>query len=600
MKTTILNLAVLLLAPLSALQAAEPAFKIRGTLPWHNFLSGPSAWNESDYRRYLDDLAARGLNFVGFHCYTGGAERYAPYVEPLIRLTYRDVLPEAGFDTSLTARWGYRPLAVRDFAFGTGKRFSPPAGAEAFGADCAVTARSNEERYRNAQALMRKVVEMAHARGIQAAIGFEFGVHPPELASIVPPESRIPGAMLPDPTHPANIAILRSAVDDILQQYPDVDWIWLWLHEHSMFVAPPKLNGRFAELYGKDKAYFSETSSEHDAFTGVWSLEQIRQVHGCLARRSPKTKLVIGGWGGGPQLPPILRGLDRALPANIVFSCLNPGMGAAGHVPMLTEIAKHRPIWSMPWLEGDGGLWHLQLRAASVMDQVKAAHASGLAGVVAIHWRTEEIAANLDGFAAAAAAPSQAPSAEACYRRHCLKRYGPAAAEELAPVLLRFERGQALGDLGSPEFYPYDPTWGRMSAKLAGDLRDAIGLVGRVKQRTSSREHCDNLDWLADNFQFALLLDEVGRKLEPAYRLQERHLRGEVSATELVAQAQSARREFASAPIEDLFHTFARRVRSRGELGELSALNQKLWLQYRDLDRFLRDIANRRVQGRSQ
>jgi hypothetical protein len=59
MKTTILNLAVLLLAPLAALQAAEPAFKIRGTLPWHNFLSGPSAWNESDYRRYLDDLAAR-------------------------------------------------------------------------------------------------------------------------------------------------------------------------------------------------------------------------------------------------------------------------------------------------------------------------------------------------------------------------------------------------------------------------------------------------------------------------------------------------------------------------------------------------------------
>ena len=57
---------------------APPAFEIRGTLPWHNFLSGPSAWNEADYRAYLDDLKARDLNFVGFHCYTGGAERYAP------------------------------------------------------------------------------------------------------------------------------------------------------------------------------------------------------------------------------------------------------------------------------------------------------------------------------------------------------------------------------------------------------------------------------------------------------------------------------------------------------------------------------------------
>ena len=135
--------ALLSLILLPAIQAAAvdaaPAFAIRGTLPWHNFLSGPTAWNESDYREYLDDLAARGLNFVGFHCYTGGAERYAPYVEPLIRIQYRDVVPEASFDTSLTARWGYRPLAVRDFAFDTGRLFSLPAGSEAFGADCAVT-----------------------------------------------------------------------------------------------------------------------------------------------------------------------------------------------------------------------------------------------------------------------------------------------------------------------------------------------------------------------------------------------------------------------------------------------------------------------------
>ena len=58
---------------------------------------------------------------------------------------------------------------------------------------------------------MRKVLQMAHALGIQMALGFEFGIHPPELATIVPPDSRIGGAMLPDPTHPANIEILHAA-----------------------------------------------------------------------------------------------------------------------------------------------------------------------------------------------------------------------------------------------------------------------------------------------------------------------------------------------------------------------------------------------------
>ena len=579
-KLVVVTLAALL-APLTSLPAAEPAFAIRGTLPWHNFLSGPTAWNESDYRAYLDDLAAHGLNFVAFHCYTGGVERYAPYVEPMIKLKYRDVLPQARFDTSLTARWGYRPLGVGKFAFETGRLFSLPPGVNAFGADCAVTACSNEDRYRQAQSLMRKVVEMAHARRIQVAMGFEFGIHPPELASIVPPESRIAGAMVPDPTHPANIEILQATVEDILSAYPGIDWVWLWLHEHSQFVAPPKLDGSFGEFYSREKANFSDAPNEHDVFMGVWSLAQIRQVHEYLARRSPKTRLVIGGWGG---LLPVMRGLDRALPKSIVFSCLSDS-------PVLAEVAKHRATWAIPWLEYDGWLWHLQLRAASASKQVKAAHAANLTGVIGIHWRTEEIRPNLEAFALTARDPERAPAAEELYRQHCAARYGPASVDELAPLLLRLENEKQLGCLDSPEFYPYTPTWwGRVAPKLATQLHDSITLLDRIKAKTPSAQHRANLDWLADNLRFTLLLDEVGRKLEPAYTLKERHLRGEVSGDELQQQAAAARRELAAAPVEELFRTFARRVRSRGELGELSALNQKLWLQYRELARFLASL----------
>ncbi|QEC43208.1 hypothetical protein FSB84_16450 [Pseudobacter ginsenosidimutans] len=81
-------------------------FTIRGVLPWHNFLSGPSAWNLEDYRQYLDTCAKAGINFIGFHNYTGGGERYATYVEPMIKMQYRGLTPAASFDNSLTARWG--------------------------------------------------------------------------------------------------------------------------------------------------------------------------------------------------------------------------------------------------------------------------------------------------------------------------------------------------------------------------------------------------------------------------------------------------------------------------------------------------------------
>ena len=357
-----------------------------------------------------------------------------------------------------------------------------------------------------------------------------------------------------------------------------------------MFATPPELAGRFGEFYNREKANFSDAPNEHEVFTGVWSLAQIRQVHEYLARRSPKTRLVIGGWGGGPQLPPVLRGLDRALPGDIVFSCLNPSMGAQGHAPVLAEVARHRPTWAIPWFEGDSALWHLQLRAALVSEQVKAAHADKLTGVIGIHWRTEEIRQNFEAFALTARDPEHAPAAEELYRQHCAARYGPESVGELAPLLLRFENEKQLGFLSSPEYFPYEPKWGRVSPALAEKLRDAITLLDRLKAKTPSAQHRANLDWLADNFRFTLLLDEVGRKIEPAYTLKEEYLRGELTIAELRQQATTARRELASAPVEELFRTFARRVRSRGELGELSSLNQKLWLQYRESERFLASV----------
>ena len=77
---------------------------------------------------------------------------------------------------------------------------------------------------------------------------------------------------------------------------------------------------------------------------------------------------MIGGWGGGPQFPPVIRGLDRVLPPDIIFTCLNPGLGVEGHAPVLAEIAKHRQVWSIR-LEGDGSLWHLRPALLLMIDR---------------------------------------------------------------------------------------------------------------------------------------------------------------------------------------------------------------------------------------
>lgn len=565
-------------------------FRIRGTLPWHNFLSGPTAWNEQDYIRYLDRMQTLGLNYLTFHCYTGGAERYMTYVEPLLRIEYRNVLPEASLDTSLTARWGYRPLAVPEFLFGTEKVFKLPPEARAFGSDVAVLATDNADRYRRAQDLMQRVLRHAHQRGIQVGIGFEFGIHPPEFFSAVPEDSWVRGANLPDPFHPSSIEILHQTLDNLLNTYPDIDWVWLWLHEHTMHIGQPRVSTAFSKFVSENAKWFTEAGSDANLFTGLWSLAYLREAHSYLQRRAPKVRLAISGWGGGAQLPLLLRGLDRALPTNIVFTCLNPAQGWEAQPPVMAEIAAHREVWAIPWLEGDARLWHLQPRVSLMREQILLAQKQKLGGVLAIHWRTEEVRANLDAFARYAADPLGAPGIEEFYRLDCAEQFGREAASEVANLLTAFDVEQSLA-ADSPEYLPYDPRWGRLSTTVRKRVLEAFAATRRLASSAKDTRHQSNLNWLADNFEFTLLLDEVGRKIEPAWRLKDRWLRGAVTEVELRQNAEEARAALEEAPIEKLFRTYARRVRSRGEMGVLSAINQKLGLQYRESQEFLKQIA---------
>ena len=541
--------------------AHQESFAVRGLLPWHNFLCGPSAWNEEDYRKYLDGMKARGLNLIVFHNYTGGAQRYHTYVEPMIRVSGFDVLPDATFDTSLTARWGYRPLRVANFAFGTSRLFRLPPGAEAFGADCMLTAANNAERYEKAQALMRKVMEMAHERNIQFAMGFEFGVHPPEYASVLPQDAILQhnGVVL-KPEAAAARLLLYNTIDDILSGYPAVDQIWLWQQEHSFF-AP----------------------GDHR-----WTQTYIRLAYDYIRRRAPNVRVVISGWGGGKQLPDLLAHLDKSLPQDIVFTCLNPDGGTLPHVAVLAEIAKHRTVWAIPWLEHDGSMWHLQMSVDIVLKNVHKARADRLQGVISLHWRTEEVRASLDAFALAAKNPDHIPSVEQFYADYCRREYGEVAEKDLSPLLARMDREGWLNGVSSPEFYPYDPyTWGMLGDEQRERIRTVLGTVEQVRKETGQEQYKANLQWLADNLRFFLQLEEVGRKMQPAMGFRNSRLTGQVGDDVLQTQLAAARKSLDEAPLRELFETYARRIRSRGELGILSSLNQRLWLQYRELRRFL-------------
>lgn len=568
-------------------------FKIRGVLPWHNFLSGPTAWNQSDYEQYLDECKSKGINFIAFHNYTGGSERYVNYVEPMIKIQYKNILPEVSFDNSGTARWGYLPMKVKDFAFDSPKHFTLPEGAEYFGADNSITARTNEERYEKAQTLMKKVLAMAHERGMQMAMGFEFGVAPPEYASIHTHNDMYwlgNGSLVYNPFDSEACGILCATIDNILETYRGIDYIYLWLNEHCMFGIEPETalkNKLMAKFYNENEKYFAgEEITPSLKLLGAWALAYIQKSYNYIKQKSPNTRIAIGGWGGENQMVSLLSGLNKALPKDIVFSMLNPDLGYKSHPDLFKEIAKDRSVWAIPWLEGDNSLWHLQPRVNDIINHVKKAAADKLEGVIAIHWRTNDIRDNFDAFTMMAQDPNAGISARQFYHDKYEELYGIYAAEKLAPIIADCDMEKILQGIESSEYYAYTPTWGRLNETQSNKCRQIILVIEDCLVKENEAVKNKELKWLKACYEFTLLLDEVGRCMEDAWKLREDFL---VDAGTTITQQRkkAAMNKLLKAPVKEMFDAFCSRINSRGELGELSSINQRLWREYNLLLEFL-------------
>lgn len=581
-------ISILLLNIFAAISQTNQAFNIRGVLPWHNFLSGPSAWDEKDYEEYLDTCEKQGINFIGFHNYTGGGERYATYIEPMIKISYRNIVPEACFDNSLTARWGYRPLPVNRYAFETGNKFCLPYGVEAFGSDCSVLANNKNEHYAYSQQLMQQVQQMARSRGIRMAMGFEFGVLPPEYFSQNGFYWLGEANMVPDPTHEISIELHYAAIDNILETYQGIEYIWLWLNEHCfMGVDADKVvsKGRFGTYYTSHVHLFNEIADEKAKFIGVWALKYLQLTQEYLKKKAPEVQIILGGWGGGNQLPALMKGLDKGLSSDIIFSCLNPGLGSHPQPDFLADIAKNRKVWAIPWLEGDHQLWHLQPRVNLMKSHVQLAAEQKLDGVVAIHWRTEDVKLNMETFSMFARRPGSTQTTESIYNDYARNNFGE-KGKLLVGDLVRWDIDQLNGGRGlSAEFYTFDTGWGILEEQSYAIRAALSDKTAQVLSQTKDISHRKNLEWLKNTIDFELLLHQVVSAMKPAAELKKSFV--ENGAPLSRQDILTAGMKLKEAPVEELFTVYANKAKSKGELGVLSSLNQKLWTTYQELVDFV-------------
>ena len=191
----------------------RPGFRVRGLLPWPDFLNCITVWNLEDHRAYLENLRRMRLNFFGVHIYTGPGRR----VESFTSFEFAGVGHDAFLDTTATDRWGYLPVRTSRFGFGSHRYFDH----EIFGSDADRGAAGPWERQRRAQELWAASFAYAHRLGIRTCVGFEPLHLPGEIERALPPECRDDAGRV-DVESRTFRRLLETRLGALLEQYPQI------------------------------------------------------------------------------------------------------------------------------------------------------------------------------------------------------------------------------------------------------------------------------------------------------------------------------------------------------------------------------------------
>jgi hypothetical protein len=565
-----------LLVPADLDETRSPVFRIRGSLPWYNFLNSPTTWDLEDYQRFFDQMAKMKMNFVGFHSYD-----HEPFCAYPWEGQWRMGQPAA---TSLTYWWGtIRHLATKDFGFGTGRYFP----YEAFGSRSAVLASEPQEPSAEgaplphrtavddaivrAQCVLAQGLQYATQRGVKVCVGFE---------------------LTGDPTNAENRRQTAARIRHMLATYPMVEYVWFWQSEGLGGGSDPTERDTPLDLivqrYRPVFEYLGSENRIHEAArVAVWT----QFAHGVVRRTRPDIGVGVSGWGGDRwmRFSDFYVGLDKVLPEDIIFTALDnidpswePNVSAA-----YGQLSPTREKWPIPWWESDGGglrrdQWGPQCNVKPFTSLVRDAQAKGCQGILGIHWQTrgvEEVAAYVAQFAW-----NPELTYEQFYETFARKCYGDDNAPEMAELHMRLEalgprltgsRGQV--ECGGFQWFSDDA---RPKPENLEVLREVLATAGAALSEATTWTAQERLRYLNATVRFLLAFDQAALLLQPEGEIEQLLQQAEAAKTAgetaLAKQhAEEALRRMAATTLPEAMDAYVPRLTSQGDCGNLATINVK-------------------------
>ncbi len=555
---------------------SQPAFRIRGSLPWFNFLDSPTTWNINDYRFFIDQMVKMKANFIGFHSYDS---------EPFGAYTWQGKLVDGeSLVTSKTYGWGtVKGLATARFGFGTGNFY----GSNAFGSRATTLAKNREDAIRRAQHLMAEALTYARERGLKVAIGFELSG---------------------DPTNLDEQQRLEARLTALIRHYPMLNYVWLWEPEAwAQGNNPPPPPGSYLNVlihrWYPDFAYLGNDRKIDEAARMAAYYQLAYRILKVIA---PHAQLMIGGWGGDrwDHFSDFFPGFDRLLPKGVIFDALdniNPAWDPGVSVNY-GKLAQTRQRWAIPWFESDGAppgnghlgrqdQWAPQCNVTPFSHLLPDALQKGCQGILGIHWRTrgvERVAAYTYQFAW-----NPQLTTSQFWWNYANRDFGSADAPEMSRIMQELE---ALGPRwtgGSGQTECGNFQWFSIPNQLPKPQNLAI--LSQIKGRLQAIRHRDEtagklqylshldhliytIDWLTNYDKAALLITSAQSLTDRAQQL---------LADNHISQARSLAHEawlqIQEAPLGQAIRSYSHLLSTRSDWGVLATINVKAVAAYRHL-----------------
>lgn len=544
----------------------QPALKIRGVLPWYNFLNSPTTWDPVDHHAFADQLIRQGANFIGFHTYD--AEPFGAYEENGVMKWGARLL-----NTSASL-WSTTPTPAPQFAFGSNKLFAQ----DYFGAATTFAPAEPNAAIRKEQEVMREALDYAKKRGLHTCLGFEIN---------------------DDPTKPEVREIFLKRLNAVLDHYPALDYVWLWQSEtqgaqgfpekYNLHILPYTLDPasplaaygqarrevfrRVVEEAKGEVPLFQPTEAGKRARAAEGArLEQFAQLaRRALAQRHGAPKLVISGWGGDQRLisAEYYDGLDKVLPKDVIFASLDHINIRERVDAVYSQLPADRERWPIPWLECDGDEWQPQPGVHVSEKMMRYLIQGGSQGVLGIHWRTRDVEETFAYFVEAAWNPQI--SAQAFFQDLARRKYGPAIAAPMARIHGELDKlgYRWVGGQGQNECAPF--TWGPGQPQKAEQLLALRDQAAALLPQAGADKPA--LEWLINCMNWTLSYSKSEHAAVAAEKLlsEARKAEGE-KRRQLASQALQV---MDAAPLSEAVQAYAKRVTTRGEYGVLATINTK-------------------------